>query len=342
MRAAVYYNNQDLRIEERPRPKISKQELLIRVEAASICGSDCMEWYRINRVPLILGHEIAGTVEEAGAEVKNYKKGDRVACAHHVPCGKCAYCLGGHETVCETLRKTNFDPGGFVEFCRLAPINVEKGVFLLPERVSFDEATFVEPLACVLRGQRQAGGVKNKSVLVIGSGIAGALHIHLARLNRAKFILATDLREYRLKKALELGADKGISAKEYSGDTGRRLNKGRLFDLVIVSTGSPSALEQAFTSVERGGTILFFAPVNNNIKVPFPFNQLFWRTEITLTSSYAASPQDYKEALGLIAGGKFNCSAMITHRLNLEEIGKGFQLVAEAGDSLKVIIYPQK
>jgi len=342
MRVATYYSNSDLRIEEREQPKIGRGELLVRVEASGICGSDVMEWYRIGRVPLVLGHEVSGVVEETGEGVKNFKKGQRVACAHHVPCGKCLYCLGGHETACDTLRKTNFDPGGFAEFIRLPAINVEKGVFVLPKKVSFREATFVEPLACVLRGQRLSGGVRNKRVLIIGSGIAGILHIHLAKFQGASFIAATDVVEYRIKQAKEFGADVGIQAKEYAQDLARKLNQGRLFDLVIVSTGEPSAIKQAFDSVERGGTILFFAPTDKGGEIPIPFNALFWRTEITLTSSYAGSPQDYKEALGLIAAGKLNLSGMITHCFGLTEIGLGFKLVSEGKESLKVIIEPQK
>ncbi|MDD5156236.1 MAG: alcohol dehydrogenase catalytic domain-containing protein, partial [Candidatus Omnitrophica bacterium] len=199
MRQAVYYSNSDIRIEEAPVPEIGPGELLIRVEAAGICGSDCMEWYRINRVPLVLGHEISGTVEKAGEEVKGYKKGDRVACAHHVPCGKCHYCLAGHETVCDTLRKTNFDPGGFCEYLRLPGVNVDYGVYLLPDSLSFEEATFIEPLACVLRGQRLAGFKKGQSVLVLGSGIAGLLHVYLAKVSGAGLIAATDVSDYRIK-----------------------------------------------------------------------------------------------------------------------------------------------
>lgn len=342
MRLAMYYSNQDIRIEERPRPKIGPAELLIRVEAASICGSDVMEWYRKDKVPLVLGHEVAGVVEEAGKHVKAYKKGNRVVCAHHVPCGKCHYCLSGHETVCETLRQTNFDPGGFCEFLRLAPINAEKGVFLLPKNLSFEEATFVEPLACVLRGQRSVGGVKGKRVLVIGSGIAGILHILLARSNGADFIIATDIVTHRLRLAKKFGADISINAKEYSSQKLRRLNQERLADLVIVTAGSASAVSQALESVERGGTILFFAPLEKDIPVSIPFNRLFWRQEITLTGSYAGSPADYQAALDLIADKKINVAGMITHRLSLAETGLGFKLVAGAKESLKVIIYPQR
>ncbi|MBM3246137.1 MAG: zinc-binding dehydrogenase [Candidatus Omnitrophica bacterium] len=342
MRAAVYYSNQDIRIEERPRPKIGPGELLVRVEASGICGSDVMEWYRRDRVPLVLGHEISGVVEEVGAGVKKYNKGDRVACAHHVPCGKCHYCLSGHETVCDTLRRTNFDPGGFCASLRLAEINTAKGVYLLPEKVSFEEATFVEPLACILRGQRLAGGVKDKCVLVIGSGIAGILHIILARHSGAARIVATDINPCRLEAAKKFGAGLGVNAKEYSPQVLTGLNQQRLADLVIITSGAPSAITQGLESVERGGTVLFFAPVENNIAVSIPFNKLFWRQEITLTNAYAGSPQDYQQALDLIAGGKLNISKMITHRLGLAETGAGFKLVAEAKESLKVIIFPQK
>jgi L-iditol 2-dehydrogenase len=317
-------------------------ELLIRVEAAGICGSDVMEWYRKDKVPLTLGHEIAGVIEEVSAGVKNYKKGDRVTCAHHVPCGKCHYCLSGHETVCDTLRKTNFDPGGFCEFLRLPAINVEKGTYLLPKDVSFEEATFVEPLACVLRGQRLAGGVKDKCVLVIGSGIAGILQIILARYSGAAGIVATDIVEYRLKIAKKLGASLTVNAQEYSPEILRKLNQNRLADLVIVCVGQPSAIAQALASVERGGTVLFFAPTEKDTQIPIPFNQLFWRQEITLTSAYAGSPADYQAALDLIADKKINLAQMITHGLILDQTGLGFKLVAEAKESLKVIIYPQK
>jgi len=342
MRVAMYYSNRDIRIEEVPRPKIGPGELLIRVEASGICGSDVMEWYRINRTPLVLGHEIAGTIEEAGEGVKIYKKGDRVACAHHVPCGRCHYCLAGHEIVCDTLLKTNFEPGGFCEYLRLPKINVDYGVLSLPDSVSFEEATFIEPVACVIRGQRLAGMKPGLTILVVGSGIAGLLHIHLARVRGASRIISTDILEYRLNAAKKFGADISIDVKKYSAQMLRSLNQGRLADLVIVSTGSPQAITQALESVERGGTILFFAPTDKERKIPLTFNELFWRTEISLTSSYAGAPLDYKEALGLIASRKLDVSGMITHRLSLSETGLGFKLVSEAQESIKVIICPQK
>lgn len=343
MKIAMYYNNRDIRIEERSIPKIGPGELLICVEASGICGSDVMEWYRKDKVPLVLGHEISGVVSEVGEGVKKYKLGDRVSASHHVPCDECRYCLNGHHTVCELLRRTFFDPGGFCEYLRLPKINTDKGVYLLPEEMSFEEATFIEPIACVLRGQRLARVKKGMSVLVVGSGIAGLLHIQMAKINGAALVVSTDINEFRLGIAKKIGADYVINgAKEDVSVKFKELNNGRLADLVILCTGAPSAIAQALGSVDRGSTVLIFAPTNEGVKVPISINKLFWRTEITLTSSYAGNPKDHLDALELIRIGKFHIQDMITHRLKLSEIQRGFQLVTEAKDSLKVIIEPQK
>lgn len=342
MRVAMYYNNHDVRIEEMPRPKIDRGELLVRVEASGICGSDVMEWYRKDKVPLVLGHEVSGIVEEVGEDIKTYKKGDRIACAHHVPCGKCRYCLAGHETVCDTLRQTNFEPGGFSEFVRLAAINVEQGVYLLADEVSSEEATFIEPLACVIRGQRVAGMKPGFCVLVVGSGIAGILHTHLAKIMGARIIVATDIVDYRLKQAKRFGADKIFLAKDYTQEELRRINNGRLADLVIICSGATGAINQALESVERAGAVLFFAPTDKDVTIPLSINKLFWRNERTLISSYAGSPKDHREALELIRSKKVKVKDMITHRLSLAETGLGFKLVSEAKESIKIIIYPQR
>src|SRR3989442_11673490 len=133
MRAAMYYANDDVRIVDLPKPKIGAGEILVKVRASGICGSDVMEWYRKPKAPLVLGHEIAAEVVEVGAGVDAVKRGERVFVSHHVPCGQCRYCLAGHETVCDTLRTTNFDPGGFAEFVRVPAINLKHGGFVLPK-----------------------------------------------------------------------------------------------------------------------------------------------------------------------------------------------------------------
>lgn len=338
----MYYSNNDVRVQEMPVPKIGKGELLVRVYASGICGSDVMEWYRAHKVPLVLGHEIGAEIIDVGADlrVRPFKKGLRITAAHHVPCGKCHFCKMGHPTTCETLRRTNFDPGGFSEYLRIPAINIKHGVFLLPKNVSYDEATFVEPLACVLRGQRISGMKKGKAVLIIGCGVSGLLHLKLAKAMGASCIVALDVTGYRLEKAKKSGANLIINAKDYNPDIFRKQNNGLLADIVIVCTGALPAISQAIDSVERGGTILFFAPTQNNQDVTMPFNKLFWRNEITLTSSYAGSPSDHVEALKLIAKGKVKVKNLITHRLPLDKISEGFRLVAGAGESLKVIIKP--
>ncbi len=342
MRVAMWYNNRDVRVEEAPVPQIGPGELLVRVEASGICGSDVMEWYRLDRAPLGLGHEIGGQSVAGGEGVNKYKEGDRVTAAHHVPCNTCRYCLSGHYTVCDTLRRTSFDPGGFAEYIRLPAINVERAVFRLPDEVSYEMATFVEPLACVLRGQRQANLQPGQSVLVIGSGIAGLLYVLLARATGAGRIMATDIAPYRLKAAEQFGADCTIKAQEYSPGRLREFNQGHLADRVIVCTSATSAFEQALTSVSRGGTVLFFAPTAPGVTIPVSINELFWRNDVTLTTSYAGSPADHQVALELIRVGSLQVTQMITHRLDLAETGLGFQLVSEAKNSIKVIIEPQK
>lgn len=338
----MYYSNNDVRVEEMPVPQIGPGEILMRVEASGICGSDVMEWYRIGKVPLVLGHEVAGVVAEVGKGVKRFKSGDRIVAAHHVPCGKCRYCTSGHPTVCETLRKTNFFPGGFSEYIRLPGINVKYGVFLMPRGVSYEEATFTEPLACILRGQRMAGVKKGDTVLVVGSGMSGILHIALARSKGAGKIVATDVTEYKLKAAKKFGASSVINAREDVPARIQEINNGMLADIVIICASAPAAIKQALRSVRRGGTVLFFAAAEKEASIPLAINDIFWRTEVTLTSSYAGSPGEHKEALRLIRSGKIPVEKMITHTFPLEDTLNGFQLVAGGKDSLKVIIEPNK
>ncbi len=342
MRVAMWYSNKDVRLEEMPVPDIGPGEVLVRVEACGLCGSDVMEWYRLDRAPLVLGHEIGGQIVKTGADVKRYKEGDRVTVAHHVPCNTCHYCLNGNHTVCETLRKTNFYPGGLAEYIRVPEINVDRGIFLLPDDMSYEAATFIEPVACVLRGMRKTQIKPGNTVLVIGSGIAGLLYIQLARLLGAGMILATDISDYRLEAAKMAGANARIRAEEDLPAFLREHNNGLLADIVIVSTGAVSAFNQALKSVERNGTVLFFAPTGPDITFPLSINDVFWRNDITLTTSYAASPADYQAALDLIHSGKIDTGQMITHLLPLVKAGYGFQLVAEASNSIKIIVHPQQ
>ena len=342
MRVAMYYNNHDVRLEEMPVPEIGPGELLLKVEASGLCGSDVMEWYRIQRAPMVLGHEVSGEVVQVGAGVDRYKEGDRMVVTHHVPCNACHWCLNNRHTACDTLHQTNFDPGGFSEYLRIPQINVDRGVFPIPDHVPYEEASITEPLACVYRGQKRANLQPGQNVLVLGSGLAGLLHINLARALGAGRIIATDMVDYRLQAARRLGADTAFPATEDVPARLREANDGRLADLVIVCTGALPALIQALQSVERGGTVLFFAPTEPGVSLPVSINDVFFRNDVTLTTTYAGAPADLATALEMIGSGRVQVGQMISHRLGLAEAGLGFKLTAEAGDSLKVIIQPQK
>ena len=341
MRVAMYYNNMNVRLEEMPKPAIGPGELLVKVIASGICGSDVMEWYRIKRAPLVLGHEIAGDIVEVGKDVKKYKVGQRVFVSHHVPCMKCKYCLSGHESTCDTLRKTNFYPGGFAEFVRVPEINLEHGVYVLPRELSYDDGSFIEPVACVVRGFRSMSFEKGKVVLVLGSGIAGLLNIKVAKACGAGKVIATDINSFRLDAAKRFGADAVINASEDVPALVKKANDGLGADYVIVCASATQAMAQAFKSVDRGGKILMFAPPLPGVEVSVPFGDL-WKDEVTISSTYAGSPRDIKEAIELLRTKKLFVRDMITHKLGLADAGKGFALVAKAEDSIKVIIEPQR
>ena len=342
MRVSMWYNNRDVRVEEMPVPKIGPGEILVRIEASGLCGSDGMEWYRLHKAPLVLGHEVAGEVVEVASDVKTFQEGDRVSVAHHVPCNTCHYCLNGHHSACKTLQSTNFDPGGFCEFVRVPSINVDRGVFKFGEEVSYEDATFVEPLGCVIRGQRIARLRPGNTVFVVGCGISGQLHIQAARTMGAGRILAMDTIPFRLDMAKRFGADSVIPTDEDVSEKVRALNNGMLADLVVICRGK--WIPQALESVDRGGTILFFAGAREDDRIPTPVNDLFWRTEITLTSSYAAPPADSIAALNLIRSKRVPVNDMITHRLPLADAVKGFHLLTHPTeqDSMKVVVEPQK
>ena len=339
MLAAVYYNNKDVRIQEMPKPEIAADELLVKVMACGICGSDVIEWYRVPKSPRVLGHEATGIIEKTGEKVTQYKVGDRVFVSHHVPCNRCQYCLKGHHTACETLHTTNYYPGGFSQYIRVPKINVEYGVYRLPLDMSYEEGTFIEPLACVIRGQKLAAIREDDTVMIIGSGISGVLHTQLAQLKGIQKIVVADINPYRLKLAEKFGAHHTINAKENLPQKLREINRGKPADQVVICTGANQAALTALECVDKGGTILFFAVPDPTVKIPVPINQ-FWRNEITIKTSYGAAPNDLEESLRILSQKKVNVIDMITHKLSLQQAAEGFRLVAEGGASLTVSIEP--
>ena len=337
MRIAVWYNNRDIRIEETDQPVPGPGEMLVRVDACGICGSDIVEWYRLPRAPLVPGHEIGGEVVAVGAGVTTFDPGDRVFIAPKIPCMRCAYCKSGHYPVCPNVKERL--PGGFAEYILVPAALVTGGTYRLPDTISADQSTFIEPLACVVRAQNLASINPEQTVLIFGCGMSGLLHIKLAKSKGCR-VAAVDIRPERLEYATRCGADLVCKASE---DVPARLSAehGRLADVVIHCTSAMAAIEQAWQCVDKGGRIVFFAVPDPGKSVTIPINE-FWMQEISVLTSYYCGPPDIVEAMGILESGRLLVDDLITHRLPLDKITRGFELVLEGKASVKVIIKPQE
>ncbi|MBM4042467.1 MAG: zinc-binding dehydrogenase [Planctomycetes bacterium] len=337
MKVSLWYNNRDIRVEEVPTPKPGPREMLARVMSCGICGSDVVEWYRLPRAPLVQGHELGAQVVEVGASLTKFKPGDRVFLAPKVPCLECRYCRDGHYPQCSVVKERL--PGAFAEYVLVPETIVENGTLLLPDHVTYDQSTFVEPLACAVRAQRLAKLKDGQSVLVLGCGMSGLLHVKLAHA-RGACVVASDINANRLAFAQKAGAAATINTAE---DVPKRLaaEAGRLADVVILCTSAMSAVEAAWKCVDQGGTVVVFAVPGPEKPITVPLND-FWRKEITILTSYYCGPPDWEESLQLIASGRIAVDDMITHTLPLSETAEGFRLVLDGQESLKVIIRPNE
>lgn len=335
MKVSMWYNNSDIRLEEIPTPSPAPGEMLVKVISCGICGSDIVEWYRLPRAPLVQGHEVGVEVVETGKDVSKFKKGDRLFIAPKIPCLKCIYCAKGHYPLCSEVKDRL--PGGFAQYILVPGELVMRGSYLLPDTVSYDQSTFIEPLACAIRAQRLSSVEEGQTVLILGSGMSGLLHTRLARYKKCK-VITTDINKKRLELAKGFGADFAIDA---ASDIPEQLKQftGRKADVVIVTTAALSALKQAWESVDMGGVVVLFSVPGPGKDVVVPVND-FWRKEIRIITSYYCGPQDIEEALTLIADGVIKVDDLITHRLPLKDTAKGFKMVTDGTESLKVIIKP--
>jgi len=322
---------------EAPTPTPGPKEMLVKVMSCGICGSDIIEWYRLPRAPLVQGHEIGAEITAVGNSVKKYKQGDRVFIPPKIPCGKCFYCVNGHYPQCTEIKERL--PGGFAEYILVPEIFVENGTYLLPENITYDQSTFIEPLACVVRAEQLAGIKSGDSVLVIGCGMSGLLHVKLAKAKGCK-VIAVDVNRKKLKIAARMGADVVIDAGD---DVPARLiaENGKRADTVLVCSGAEAAMRQAWKCVDKGGRVVLFAVPGPDRNVVVPIND-FWTKEITVFTSYYCGPPDIIEAMELIESGKIVVDDLITHRLPLADIAYGFKLVSEGRESIKVIIKPHQ
>jgi L-iditol 2-dehydrogenase len=335
MKVSVWYNNEDIRIEEVPRPKPGDKEMLVKVISCGICGSDIVEWYRLPRAPLVQGHEIGAEVVEVGQAVATYQPGDRVFIAPKVPCLTCSYCQNGHYPVCSNVKERL--PGGFAEYVLVPASLVNKGTYRLPDQMTYDQSTFIEPLACVIRAQRLAEVRKNQTIMVMGSGMSGLLHVKLAKTKNCQ-VIATDINPKKLEIAGNMGADITLDAADNVPEQLAAANN-RKADAVFLCTSAMSAVEQAWNCVDKGGVIVFFAVPHPDKAVTIPINH-FWTRETRIITSYYCGPPDIEAAINLIETRTIEVDDLITRRLPLQDIAEGFRMVIEGQESLKVIIKP--
>jgi len=338
MKAAVYRSLQDIRIEEMPRPEIGPNEILVEMKACGICGSDLMEWYLRNRTPLVLGHEPAGVIVDTGENVKDFQVGERVFAHHHVACLTCQYCVRGDYTMCPQFGKTHIEPGGFAEYFKVPTPNLQIDTLKLPDNLSYEEATLIEPVGCCIRAQNKVGIRKGDNVAIIGAGPSGIIHAMLARISGANQILVTDLVDYRLRMAERLGADVAINPEDENiVKRVRGATEDRGADVVIVTAPNVKAVEDGVQIVRRGGKLLLFAPTQPDQYARLSPHRLFF-SEITVIPSYSVSHIETRTALQLISSGRIRAKELITHCFPLSRISEAFQTAAKSKECLKIVV----
>jgi L-iditol 2-dehydrogenase len=340
VRAAVAYSGGMIRIEELSLPPLGRGELVVRVRACGLCGSDLAKMFQQKLpTPTVLGHEIAGEVVQVGADISQFQVGDRVVVAHHVPCYGCHYCRHGNYSMCRSFKQSNLIPGGFAEEVLVPAEHVKLTTLSLPKHVAFDEGSFTEPLACCLRSLRRWNLQPADVVLVVGLGPMGLLMAQLVQANRG-IALGTDLDEQRLAFATRLGVDAVCSAAdvEQLARLIKDLTQARGCDVVVLTAGHGGTVQEACQWVRDGGTITLFGNLALQHPAQLDPNVLYSR-EITIQGSYSPSPLELVHALHLIESQAVKVDMLITHRLPLEELPQAVEL-ARTRRAVKALINP--
>jgi len=332
MRAAVLYDVDDIRVEERDVPALAEGDLLVQTRASGICTGDVMGWYVKRKAPLVLGHEPAGVVAALGpgAPARDddgvpFAPGDRVFAHHHAPCFACPACAREDYVQCATWRATKIVPGGLAEYFRVPAANV-RDTLRLPESVTFADGSLIEPLACVMKSLRRGRVRDGDAVLVIGLGVMGLMHVAAAR-DRGARVFGSDFNETRRTLAAKLGAT--VAHPDAIGAELRRATEGRGADVVICGPGAPGPLRDALPLTAAGGTVVMFTPLEPGIAFAFDANDLYFR-DLHLVASYSCGPNDTREALAAIARGAVTAERLGATFYPLEEAGTAYAALRDA------------
>ena len=340
MKSSVCYKQNDLRTEDLPIPEISDNEVLIKMLACGLCGTDIQKIRgdSVNK-PTVLGHEVVGEIVKKGKNVSKFEIGDRVITAIHVPCFTCHYCNKGHYTICEQFRTNNIDPGGFAEFIRIPELHLNHLTHKVSNNVTDEEATLIEPIACCLHGLKQADIRPNDSVLIMGAGTIGILHAQLAKIKGANKVIVSDMSEFKLQKALKVGCDYAINIKEKNIiDEVNKITDGQGVDVIVIAAGVSSLVADAVNMVRRAGKIIVFSGFDKNKLVTLDVSR-FFKDEISIIGTYSVTPYEFPEALDLLEKRKLNTEEMITHVYPLKKLSEAIDISTNPEQPvLKVII----
>lgn len=348
MKAQVFRGVNQLSYEEVPVPHLAPEEVLVQVRVVGLCQSDIKKIrYPLYEPPRIFGHETAGTIAAVGSQVKGWNVGDRVAVMHHIPCMRCAYCLNENFSMCDVYKNISttagFNPsgGGFAEYVKVPGHIVENGGLIpIPDHISFEEASFVEPTNCCLKAVKKAQIAPGQTVLITGAGPIGLMFIMLVQYFGARAI-ATDLLPSRIEKAVEIGAEAAFDARD--PDLAKKvqdLTGGMGADVALLAVPSDKAFFQALNCTRKGGKILFFAEFPDEVEIPINPNILY-RREIDLIGSYSSSYRLQNLAADIVFSRRINVQSLISDRYPLENLHQAVeQAIAPTAETYKILIYP--
>ncbi len=339
MKTAFIAESASVGIRDDADPRPGRGDVLVEMRACGICGSDVEKVFgRYGQPSRRLGHEPAGVVKEIGEDVSQVDIGDRVFAHHHVPCYSCRYCSHGNETMCPKYYETNLVPCGLAEKFVVPEWNVRRGGLLkLPDSVSFEEASLIEPLACCIRSWTKIAHQRGDSVAVYGIGSTGMMHAMLALEYGFENVFCLDVNQFRLDFAQKLPITGAIHAQDPERKE-KIMSKTEIgVDAAVVSTGSLAALKDAVRMLRRGGTLMMFGVPSAGDSLGIDMSDIYSR-EITISTSYAASDKDTKAALDMIDSKKIPVHQMITHRYGLQDSREAFEHAHSGRDAMKIII----
>lgn len=338
MKAAVYYGPGDMRWEEMKKPECAKDGVVVEVKACGLCGTDVKTYKRghpMFKPPVVLGHEFAGEIVEAGDDVSGFGIGDRVVVAPYVPCGKCGMCRLGQFELCEKKVKLE---GAFTQYVMVGREVMEKGMFRIPEGMEYEEATLVEPLACCLNALDDCNIRAGDTVLIVGAGPMGLINLELVKNSGAAKVMAAETHDGRRNKAAEMGA---VAIDPASEDVAGRVMEetgGLGVDVLIIAVGLVEVAEKYIPLVRKGGRVNLFGGFPAGSKLAVDPNLLHYN-QVVLTGSFGFTPHYVEKALYMIYQGRMDLKGIITHRMEMSSVDKAIDLVLKQ-EALKVILYP--